>query len=207
MKKKKKNGKCGGKRAYKNKTNTNAIIKIIIIITTSAMICPSHKPRTSKIIFRFLSQDIVRCISDCGLCVCVWTLCRLPHVIILGDYLLQRFSPVPFQYVATLDQILIFVRVCLCVSGKSLCMLLVHTHGMHARQTSQKRNKMGKIDFIYGLDLLYACVYRHDIESIGGVVMFMKSVDIVFVHTYTWHESTYQAYWYQSSILVLNVQC
>lgn len=153
------------------------------------MICPSHKPRTRKIIFRFLSQDIVRCISDCGLCACVWTLCMLPHIIILGDYLLQRFSPVPFQYVATLDQILIFVRLCLCVSGKSLCMLLVHTHGMHARQTrSQKRNKMGKIDFIYGLIVRMCVQTRHRIYRRRGYVYeicwyrFRTHIHMAWIH-------------------------
>lgn len=164
------------------------------------MICPSHK---SMCVYTVTIQEKsystsyhiiygVFLISDCF----VWML--YIYVIILGDYLLQRFSPVPFGTCGICtcgSDSHRRTRTCVC-PGKSFCVYL-RVYIVCTRTRSQKRNKMGKIDFIYGR------MCTTNTQSTVGVVMhFMKSVDIVFrirkifraygIYIYMGH--TYQAY-------------
>lgn len=117
-------------------------------------------------------------------------------MIILGDYLLQRFSPVPYMgtvFNTYMDQIL--TRVC---ARKILTYIYVTLmYRVRDRQEVRKEIKWGKLIYMY----IYACV-RYIYRRRGYVyeICWYRFVSVYMGHTY-------QAYWYQSSILVLNVQC
>lgn len=143
------------------------------------MICPSHKSMCvytvtiqEKIIFHFLSHHI-RCISDFGLfCMDIVYICDNTRGLSTSEilsrsiwYMWHLYMWIRFSSSYTY----------MCLSGKILLCVFTCVHCVCTRTRSQKRNKMGKIDFIYGR------MCTTNTQSTVGVVMhFMKSVDIVF---------------------------